>query len=224
MSTRDPKATAKEIRGLCDEHNVVVNDHCVFVGGEHTMNMLVMKRLLRDPMATDRVCQLLVDLAVAQGLRPDVVLSPQLSLPAGRWFCSQQPTPVASYATKKNKSGNGLELGYGFERELAGKKVVFIDDVLSRGTTTGWAANLAGGYGGELIGALYIADRGQVDHKHIPVPEGGLIIGTKIKLSQWSEEECRETPGRPCNHGIPVNTTFGHGAEFMARIERGQAT
>ncbi|OGZ94585.1 MAG: hypothetical protein A2131_02395 [Candidatus Sungbacteria bacterium GWC2_49_10] len=101
----------------------------------------------------------------------------------------------------------------GFEKDVRGKRVLEVEDILTTGGSAARTAQAIVEAGGILVGLGVLANGGGVTAFNVGVDrlEALMDIGQKL----FSEEECARIG--LCAQGTPVNTEFGHGAAFLAR-------
>lgn len=104
----------------------------------------------------------------------------------------------------------------GFDKDVGGKRVLEVEDILTTGGFAARTAEAIVGAGGILVGLGVLANIGGVTASGVGVDRLEALM--KIEQELFSEEECACTG--LCAKGIPVNTEFGHGAAFLARRQR----
>lgn len=93
-----------------------------------------------------------------------------------------------------------------------GKPVVFMDDVLTGGTTVGKAKPITDQIGGVQAVAVWM-DRSRIGAEDLGVQE--IISLERIEAKVWTPKEAWKSDG-PCGQNIPVRTDIGKPQEFIA--------
>jgi orotate phosphoribosyltransferase len=99
-------------------------------------------------------------------------------------------------------------------RFLVGRKVLLVEDILTKGINARGSVEAITGAGGLICGAGVLWNRGGVTKKTIGVPDLFSCIDERMK--DFAPEDCPQ-----CKAGVPINIDFGHGAKFLA--EKGRA-
>ena len=116
------------------------------------------------------------------------------------------------YAAGAEKDGEGgFVLRRGYDKIVAGKNVLVVEDLTTTGGSIKKAIDAVRAAGGNVVGAIALCNRGDVTKEMIGNPPifDQLV---KLHLEQWPESECEL-----CQGNIPVNTDIGHGKDFLAK-------
>ena len=116
------------------------------------------------------------------------------------------------YAAGAEKDGaGGFVLRRGYDKIVAGKNVLVVEDLTTTGGSIKKAIGAVRAAGGNVVGAIALCNRGDVTKEMIGNPPifDQLV---KLHLEQWPESECEL-----CQGNIPVNTDIGHGKDFLAK-------
>ena len=116
------------------------------------------------------------------------------------------------YAAGAEKDGEGgFVLRRGYDKIVAGKNVLVVEDLTTTGGSIKKAISAVRAAGGNVVGAIALCNRGDVTKEMIGNPPifDQLV---KLHLEQWPESECEL-----CQGNIPVNTDIGHGKDFLAK-------
>ncbi len=118
---------------------------------------------------------------------------------------------LAVYAEKE---GDGPDKNFllrrGYDRYIAGKNVLVVEDVLTTGGSARQVIELVRQYGGKVVGLSALCNRGNVQPRDV----GDVPISTLIDLTleTFAAEECPF-----CQQGVPINTELGKGKAFLAK-------
>lgn len=105
-------------------------------------------------------------------------------------------------------------LNRGYDKLVTGKNALIVEDVLITGTTARKVVEAVRRYEGNVVGVMALCNRGGVTaHDVGDVPRLDALVN--LTLESWEEEHCPL-----CAQGVPINTTVGKGAEFLARKSR----
>ena len=109
-----------------------------------------------------------------------------------------------------------LILKRGFEDDVRSKRVLVLEDVLTTGESAAKTINAVVFAGGMVVGLGAIVNGGNfTTETFFPVLRPVLKSLVDLKRGVFTEKECRVRG--LCAGGVPVNTKFGHGQEFLAR-------
>jgi orotate phosphoribosyltransferase len=97
----------------------------------------------------------------------------------------------------------------GYDRLVAGRRVLVVDDVVNTGFSIRGTIDAVRESGGDVTTAASVCNRGALAPQQIGVER--LIDLTDIELDSWPREQCPL-----CREGVPINTTYAHGADFVA--------
>ena len=111
------------------------------------------------------------------------------------------------YADKVD--GGGLAIRRGYDKLIAGKRVLIVEDLTTTGGSIKKVVEAARSAGAEVVGAVAICNRGGVTKEAVGDPARFETLVT-LHLDQWPAEQCEL-----CHNNIPVNTDIGHGAQFI---------
>lgn len=113
------------------------------------------------------------------------------------------------YADKSDT--NGFVIRRGYDKLISGKRVLIVEDLTTTGGSIKKVVDAARAAGAQVVGAIAIANRGDVSKEAAGEPERFESL-VHLELEQWPEAECVL-----CQRGIPINTDVGHGADFMRK-------
>ncbi len=83
-----------------------------------------------------------------------------------------------------------------------------VDDVVNTGFSIGGVIAAVRAKGGEVSLAACVCNRGALAPEEVCVER--LIALADIRLESWPSEQCPL-----CRAGVPVNTAYAHGAEYL---------
>lgn len=201
---------------------VITDSHIVYTSGKHGSAYVNKDAIYPHTKETSNLCHTLMG-RIAE-LRPinDVPLIPQAVVaPAvggvilsqwtayhfsGYWSDCWMDIP-ALYA---DKVGEEFVVKRGYEKIVSGKRVLVVEDILNTGGSVVKTIEAVHNAGGEVVAVGALCNRGGVTAEQLGVPY--LISLLNITMDAWPEAECPL-----CIKNIPINTSVGHGAQFLAR-------
>jgi orotate phosphoribosyltransferase len=88
--------------------------------------------------------------------------------------------------------------------------VLVVDDVINTGLSLRETADAVRGAGGKVIATAALCTRGNAKPEDCGAER--MVALCEVIVPTWPAEECEL-----CNRGIPANTEFAHGADFLAQ-------
>ena len=119
------------------------------------------------------------------------------------------------------KKGPFMVVGRDQEKKVSDKKILLVDDIATTGFSLKKCAETINNLGGLIVGIGLLWLRGN-ESMFLSLFQGmPLFYLIRVKLEGWSEKQCRSIG--PCSKNVPINTDFGHGAEFLKEHPEFQA-
>lgn len=109
--------------------------------------------------------------------------------------------------------GSRFVLKRGFDKAVQGKNILAVEDVLTTGGSAALTVRAVSLAGGLIVGLGVLVNGGNVTAETCNVPVLKSLISINREI--FTEEECADHG--LCAKGIPINTEFGHGQEFLKR-------
>lgn len=203
-------------RLLLEAGAILENDHFVYVTGEHGSGWVdkdvVYLRPARIAQLSDWLATAVADLAV------DVVCGPATGgLVVSQWLAHRldrqavfaEHDPTAAVAAAGSALRPPFVLRRGYDRVVSGRRVLVVDDVVSSGHSLRQTAAAVHAAGGEVAAAAAYVSRGNVDAAGLGVAPFRFLFEERIPA--WPAAACEL-----CARGVPVNTRYAHGAEYVA--------
>ena len=103
----------------------------------------------------------------------------------------------------------------GYDRVVSGKRVLVVDDIVNTGLSLRQTAEAVRGASGHVVGAACLVSRGNVDAGGLGVDRFAFLL--EYKIPAWPAPGCTL-----CQAGVPINTRYAHGAEFLAQQAAGR--
>ncbi len=200
------KAETRAIIEACGA--LIEDDHLVYASGDHGNGWIAKDIINLDPRLPQRLSELLAE--AAGHLSFDVVCGPAV----GGLICAQFTALARScncvYAERAMVEGEEqFELRRGQDEFVKGRRVLVVDDVVNTGYSMKLAMQSVRACGGEVVGAATWINRGNIAAAELGVDE--FIFLDEVSLPSWPAETCEL-----CARGVPINTRYAHGAEFLS--------
>ena len=187
--------------------------HCVFTSGLHADMYVNKDALYPYTTETSRLCREMAGRFRDKNI--EAVSGPAIGAAIlAQWvaYHLSEMTGHEVYAAGAEKDGaGGFVLRRGYDKIVAGKNVLVVEDLTTTGGSIKKAIGAVRAAGGNVVGAIALCNRGEVTKEMIGNPPifDQLV---KLHLDQWPESECEL-----CQGNIPVNTDIGHGKDFLAK-------
>jgi orotate phosphoribosyltransferase len=187
------------------ECGVILSGHFELHSGRHSDRYLD-KRLFMQELVEDynKFCALIAERIVAEGY--GAIVAPEA---AGMMVAERVIGHVRSQGYKigyapAHKTETGFSIDPNLKREIAGRCVAVIEDVITTGDTAVKVGQLARSMGASVNSVYCLFERGA--HRRI----GGIPIRSvvSVELSDWTP------PCRLCNQGIPLSPKPMGGAQL----------
>lgn len=187
--------------------------HFVFTSGRHSDSYVNKDALYVYAHDTAELCKEMAERYKDSGV--EVVIGPAVAAAIlGQWtaYHLTEMTGRTVFSTYADKDGQGgFIIKRGYDKVLAGKKTLIVEDLTTTGGSIKKVVNAARAVGADLIGVAVLCNRGGVTAESVGVPKLESLV--RVELDSWEPAECDL-----CKHEIPVNTDVGHGKEFLAKL------
>ena len=196
-------ARAEEI--LAETGAVITDSHVVYTSGRHGTAYVNKDAVYPHPAQVSALCRMLADAAAAD--RPEVVCGPALGGIILSQWTAHHLGALAVYAEKL--PGGGLALRRGYDRVVAGRRVLVVEDIVTTGGSVRQTVAAVRAAGGEVTRVTALCNRGGITAADLGVPAFSALV--TLSLDSWEATSCPL-----CRGGVPVNTDIGNGREFLA--------
>ena len=219
ISRRDKKDSAKETLIILKECNAIIeNDHFVFVSGDHGGSWINKDAIFPHTRYINRLGFLLAE--AISDLKPDVICAPAIAgIIVAQWTAHH--LGVLSVFAEHDPSWKavpdpdpvvGLKgpfiLRRGYDKMVTDRRVIIVDDVVNTGFSILSNRDAVSKAGGDVVAIASLINRGNLDTSMIGVDE--FIFLLEYDIPVWPASECKL-----CLKGVPINTDYGHGREFL---------
>lgn len=200
------------LRILAKVGAVITDSHVVYTSGKHGSAYVNKDAVYPHTDETSRLCRAIAEWFTLHGAQ--VVIAPAV----GGCILSNRVAEHLSELTGKevlgvyaDKDGDGFVIKRGYDKLVAGRRVLVVEDVLTTGGSARKVVEAVRSIGGQVVGLGVLCNRGSVMAEGVGcVPELRALVN--VRMDAWDEAACPL-----CAQGVPVNTDVGKGREFLAR-------
>jgi orotate phosphoribosyltransferase len=213
---KQPANDHEIMRTFAEVGAIVGDSHFVYSSGRHSSVYINKDALYPHTRVIAALCREMARPHDAD--RIDVVVGPVLGgIVLSQWvahYLSARRSAGEALAVYAEKEGDGADKKFvfqrGYQRYIAGKNVLVVEDVLTTGGSARQVIELVRAHGGTVVGLSALCNRGGVRRQDVAdVPVHALV---EITLETFSEAECPF-----CRLQVPINTELGKGRAFLAR-------
>ena len=194
---------AEEI--LAETGAVITDSHVVYTSGRHGTAYVNKDAVYPHPEHVSTLCRMLADAAAAD--RPEVVCGPAFGGIILSQWTAHHLGALAVYAEKL--PGGGLALRRGYDRVVAGRRVLVVEDIVTTGGSVRQTVAAVRAAGGQVTMVTALCNRGGVTAADLGIPAFSALV--TLSLDSWEAASCPL-----CRDGVTVNTDVGKGREFLA--------
>jgi orotate phosphoribosyltransferase len=203
-----------DFAALLESCGAVIRDsHVVYTSGRHGSAYVNKDAIYPHPRVVSRLCEWIatefrhaVEI-VASPAVGGVILSQWTAYHLGRMDGGDRV--LAVYAEKA--AGGGFEFQRGYDKFIAGRKVLIVEDIVTTGGTLRDVSRAVVRAGGTIVGVVCLVNRGGV------ASVGGGSAVPLFSLATLALESFDPAACPLCRAGVPINTEVGKGREFLAR-------
>jgi orotate phosphoribosyltransferase len=199
---------------LRDSGALLEGDHFVYISGQHGSGWIDKDAVYPFTERTSVLGRLIAEQVRGRGI--EVVCGPATGgLILAQWVAHHLGA-IAVFgehadddAVAQPGDRRTFELRRGYDRLVHGRQVLVVDDVVNTGFSIRGTVEAVRADGGDVSIAAAVCNRGSLTAADIGVKM--LTELATITLDSWPKEECPL-----CRDGIPVNTAYAHGADYVA--------
>jgi orotate phosphoribosyltransferase len=201
------------LRVLREAHAILENDHFVYISGDHGSGWIDKDAIYPHTERVERLCRDMAD--ELRGWGAEAVCGPATGgLIVSEWTAHELGVLPVFAEHDPAPQGDSLRgrfvLRRGYDRVVSGKRVLVVDDIVNTGLSLRQTAEAVRRAGGEVVGAACLVTRGNVGAAGLGVGRFADLL--EYKIPAWPASECRL-----CRAGVPINTRFAHGRDYLAR-------
>lgn len=193
---------------------IITNSHIVGTSGRH-MDLYINKDALY-PHTKDaaRIGKLFAEKYAKKNIQ--TVVAPALGgIILSQWtayyLSKLTKREVLGVYTEKDEEKNQI-FKRGYDKLVNGKRVLIIEDIANTGGSVKKVVHSVGKAGGHIVGVCVMVNRDPLNNttKTIGAPFAALAV---LNAQTWDEQTCPL-----CKKHMPINTTVGHGKEFVKKL------
>jgi orotate phosphoribosyltransferase len=204
---------AETLAILTEAQALLENDHFVYISGDHGSGWIDKDAIYPHTERIERLCRDMA--AVVRGWGVEMVCGPATGgLVIAEWtahelgalstFTEHDPAPAGGLLRGR------FVLRRGYDRLISGKRVLVVDDIVNTGLSLRQTAEAVRGAGGEVVGSACLVSRGNVNAAGLGVDRFVYLL--EYLIPAWPASACQL-----CRTGVPINTRYAHGREYLAR-------
>ena len=193
---------------------VIANSHIVYTSGKHGTAYVNKDAVYPHTKETSDLCRAIAQQFANDGV--EVVIAPAIGgVILSQWTANHLTeltgSEVLGVYAEKADSGDAFIIKRNYDKIVAGKNVLVVEDVLTTGGSAKKVVEATRAIGGKVIGLGVLCNRGGITTQDVAdVPE--LFALANVKLDAWDEADCPL-----CAQSVPINTDVGKGREYLAR-------
>lgn len=192
---------------------IITDDHFVGTSGRHMSIYINKDALYPHAQAVSRMGALFAE--KNKNLDIDIVAAPALGgIILSTWTAYHlsrlKNKEILGVYTEKTPDKNQI-FTRGYDKLVTGKNVLVIEDLTTTGNSVKKVVDSVKAVGGNIIGVSVMVNKNpeEVTSDIIGAP---LTWLAELKTESYNPEDCPL-----CEKGIPINTTVGHGKQFLAQ-------
>jgi len=197
---------------------VITGSHIVYKSGKHGTAYVNKDAIYPHTVATSRLCRAIADQFVRDNV--EVVIAPAIGGVILSQWVAHHLTEMSGHEVfgvyaEKVEGGDTFAIRREYDKLVSGRRVLVVEDVLTTGGSARKVVEAAREAGGNVVGLGVLCNRGAITLEDVANPPK-LFALVNVTLYPWDEANCPF-----CVQNVPVNTSVGHGREFLARKKTG---
>lgn len=192
---------------------VITDDHFVYTSGKHGSVYINKDALYPHTQETSQVCRIMAEMFKDKDV--EVVVGPALGgIILSQWVAhhlsQMKGMEVFGIYTEKDETDNQV-LRRGYDQVVKGKKVLVVEDLTTTGGSVKKVVDNVRVAGAEVVAVCVMVNR---DPKNVNTASVGAPFEAAdvLEAQAFDEKDCPL-----CKSGVPINTTVGHGKEYLAK-------
>lgn len=194
---------------------ILEDDHFVYISGHHGSGWIDKDAIYPHTERIEHLCRQLGH--VCKHLKPEVICGPATGgLIIAEWTAHELGALATFTEHDEPKPGElrgRFILRRGYDHLVEGKRVLVVDDIVNSGHSIKQTIDAVRGARGDVIAAAALVNRGNIDGAGLGVREFHYLL--EYLIPAWPAAKCPL-----CESGLPVNTQYAHGKEFVARTSK----
>lgn len=194
---------------MYSENHTVRRCNIVYTSGKHGTAYVNKDAVYPHTKETSELCR-----AIAERFADDdveVVIAPAIGgVILSQWTAYHLSEitgrEVFSVYAEKAESGDAFIIKRGYDKIVAGKNVLVVEDVLTTGGSAKKVVEATRALGGNIVGLGVLCNRGGITPRDVADPPK-LFALANVKLDAWDKADCPL-----CSQKVPINTDVGKGS------------
>ncbi|MCG8587381.1 MAG: hypothetical protein MI757_21965 [Pirellulales bacterium] len=220
MSTQnDINSAAEETLAILRESGAIVEDvHVVHISGLHFPMTINKDAIFPHLDRIERLARLLAGRFADRSI--EIVCGPAMGgLIVGEWLAHELGVMCAFAEHDPNPQPGEIRgrfvLRRGYDQLVANRRVLVVDDIVNTGHSIRQTIDAVRAAGGEVVAAASLVFVGDFGAAELGVDDYVYLLHYDVPAG-WPPDECPL-----CRDGVPVDTRYGHGKEFLAAQKGG---
>lgn len=193
---------------------VIADSHIVYTSGKHGTAYINKDAIYPYTRRISKLCFEIANQFVDDNI--EAVIAPAiggviLSQWIARHLTELTGRVILGVYAEKAENGDAFVIKRGYDKLIAGKNVLVVEDVLTTGGSVKKVIEATRAVGGNVVGLGALCNRGGVTPQDVADPPKFFAL-VNVKLDAWDEAECPL-----CAKNIPINTDVGKGREYLAQ-------
>ena len=219
ISRRNKEDSANQTLMILKECRAIIeNDHFVYVSGHHGSGWINKDAIYPDTRRIIKLSKLLAEALV--DIDADVICGPAIAgVIVSQWtaYHLQKLSVFAEHDLSRRSEGAAgrggalrapFILKRGYDKLVSKRRVIVVDDIINTGFSALSTIEAVSRSGGTVVALAVLINRGNIDVSEFGVDE--FIFLLEYDIPVWPASECKL-----CLKGVPINTDYGHGREFL---------
>ena len=196
---------------------VITNSHIVYASGKHGEAYVNKDAVYPHTKETSRLCRAIAEQFADDGV--ETVVDPAIGgVILSQWTAYHlseiTEREVFGVYAEKAEGGDAFVIKRGYDKVVAGKNVLVVEDVLTTGGSAKKVVEAVRALGGKVVGLGALCNRGRVMPQDVADPPKMFAL-VNVTLDAWDEADCPM-----CKQGITINTDVGKGREYLLRKQK----
>ena len=191
---------------------VITNSHIVYTSGKHGSAYVNKDAVYPHTKETSCLCRAIAEQFVDDNV--EVVIAPAIGGVILMTWTTHHLSDLMHrevLGVYAEKDGEGFVIKRGYDKIIAGKNVLVVEDILTTGGSVKKVIEATRALGGNIVGLAVLCNRGGITSESVGgVPK--LFALANVKLEAWDEADCPL-----CANKVPINIEVGKGREFLTR-------
>jgi orotate phosphoribosyltransferase len=211
----EPASNPHDAEAILRESGALIeDDHFVYVSGQHGSGWIDKDAVYPHTQRTSALAAMIAERVSGEGF--EVVCGPATGgLIIAQWVAHHLGVLAVfgehGEVPERRHDPSGKRpfvIRRGYDRLVKRRRVLVVDDVVNTGFSIRGTIEAVRSHDGVVGVAACVCNRGDLAPERIGVQR--LIDLTDITLDSWPRDDCPL-----CRDGVPVDTSYLHGAEFV---------